>query len=320
MKAITRSKYGGPEVLHLEEMEIPVLKENCIMVRVYANSANPADWHIIRGKPFLARFAFGLFKPADRIPGADFSGIVEETGKNVARFKTGDRVFGETFKGAFAEYTCVPENVCALMPDGTDFAEMACLPIAGLTALQALTTHGQLKAGESVLINGSSGGVGHLAVQIAKAYGAKVTGICSAKNTDFVMSLGAERVIAYDKENVHKLSGNYNLILDTHGNLRFKDFNRLGQRGVITGFTTMGHMIAVSLGKAFNKFPLIQFTAQANTRDLETLAIMIRDRKIKIHIEKTFPYNEIPEAIRYIESMRTRGKVAMIWKSLRQAQ
>lgn len=313
MKAITRSKYGGPEVLHLEEVEKPVVKDNYILVRVMANSANPADWHIIRGTPFMARFAFGLLKPADKIPGADFSGIVEETGKNVSRFRKGDRVFGETFKGAFAEYTSVPENVCASMPEGTDFPEMACMPIAGLTALQALVTHGQIKAGESVLINGSSGGVGHLAVQIAKANGAKVTAVCSGKNVDFVKSLGADRVIAYDTENIHRHTGKYDLVLDTHGNLDFRDFRRLGKRGVITGFTTMRHMISVSAGKAFGKVPVSQFTAEANFKDLETLAAMIRDKKIKVHIDKTFPYNEIPEAIRYIETMRTRGKVAMVW-------
>lgn len=314
MKAITRSRYGGPEVLHLEEVEKPGAKENYILIRVMANSANPADWHIIRGTPFFARFAFGLLKPSDKIPGADFSGIVEEIGKNVSRFRRGDRVFGETFKGAFAQYTSVPESVCASMPEGTDFPEMACLPIAGLTALQALITHGHLQAGESVLINGSSGGVGHLGVQIAKVYGAKVTGVCSGKNADFVRSLGADSVIAYDTENIHNHTGRYDLILDTHGNLDFKDFKRMGKRGVITGFTTIGHMISVSAGKAFGKFPVAQFTAEANFKDLETLAALVRDKKIKVHIDKTFLYNEIPEAIRYIEAMRTRGKVAMVWQ------
>jgi NADPH:quinone reductase-like Zn-dependent oxidoreductase len=313
MKAITRTKYGGSEVLNLEEVEKPVLKDDCILVKVMANSANPADWHIISGKPILARFTFGLFKPAEKIPGADFSGIVEETGRKVTRFETGDRVFGETFNGAFAEYTCVPENVCADMPDGTGFPEMACLPIAGLTAFQALITHGQIKEGESVLINGSSGGVGHLAVQVAKVYGAKVTAVCSGKNVDFVKSLGADHAIAYDLEDIHKLKGKYDLILDTHGNLDYIDFRRMGQRGVITGFTTMGHMTSVMTGRAFGKFPLNSFTAEARSNDLEILAALIRDKKIRVHIDKIFPFNEIPEAIRYIEAMRTRGKVAMVW-------
>ena len=152
MKAFTKTRYGGPEVLQLEEVEKPSLGDDQILVKVVANSANPADWHILRGKPFFARFTFGLFKPKDKIPGADFAGIVEEAGINIDHFKVGDRVFGETLKGgAFAEYTCVPAKVCALMPEGTDFTEMAGVPIAGITALQALITHGKLKAGESVL-------------------------------------------------------------------------------------------------------------------------------------------------------------------------
>ncbi|WP_257666493.1 NAD(P)-dependent alcohol dehydrogenase [Parapedobacter tibetensis] len=314
MKAITKTKYGGPEILQLEEVEKPSLKDDHILVKVAANSANPADWHILRGKPFFARFSFGLFKPKDKILGADFAGIVEEVGNNVAQFKIGDRVFGETLKGgAFAEYTCVPANVCAIMPEEIDFPIMASVPVAGITALQALITHGQLKEGESVFINGSSGGVGHFAVQIAKAYGAHVTAVCSSKNSGFVKTLGADQVIAYDQENIHQHKGKYNLIIDTHGNLSHKDYKRMGQRGVMVGFTTMGHMIPLLLKQVFSKFPLVQFTAEANTKDLETLASLIQNGKIKVHIEKTYSYKEIPKAISYIEAMRTKGKVAMVW-------
>lgn len=314
MKAFVKTKYGGPEVLKLEEVENPFLKDNQIRVKVMANSANPADWHILRGKPFFARFSFGLFKPKNKILGADFAGIVEETGSFVKDFKVGDRVFGESLEGGtFAEYATVPDNVCAIMPEGTEFPEMACVPIAGLTALQALRTHGKLKEGESVLINGSSGGVGHFAVQIAKVYGAKVTAVCSGKNADFARNLGADEVIAYDKENIHRHNGKYNLIVDAHGNLTFSDLKRMGQRAVIVGFTTIGHMMSVLINKAFSKFPLTQFTAVANTTDLELLASLIRDRKIKAYIDKTYPYNNIPEAIGYIEAMHTKGKVAMVW-------
>jgi len=314
MKAFVKTTYGGPEVLKLEEVQKPSVKEDHILVKVKANSANPVDWHIMRGTPFFARFTFGLFKPKNKILGADFAGIVEETGKNVANFKIGDRVFGESFgAGSFAEYTVVPANVCAIMPEGTEFQEMACVPIAGLTALQALITHGQLKEGESVLINGSSGGVGHFAVQIAKAYGANVTAVCSGKNEDFVKSLGADQVISYDKENIHQHNGKYDLIIDTHGNLTHQDFQRMGQRAVVTGFTTMGHMMSELFKKALSKFPLAQFTAEVNQHDLEILASLIRDRKIRAHIDKTYPYTQIPEAIGYIEAMHTRGKVAMVW-------
>jgi NADPH:quinone reductase-like Zn-dependent oxidoreductase len=317
MKAFTKTKYGGPEVLQLEEVEKPSLKDEHLLVKVVANSANPADWHILRGEPLLARFAFGLFKPKDKILGADFAGIVEEVGNNVKHFKVGDRVFGESLSGgAFAQYICVKANVCCLMPQGAGFAQMASVPIAGLTALQALLTHGQLKEGESVLINGTSGGVGHFALQIAKAYGAKVTAVCSAKNVDFAKALGAHQVIAYDKENIHRHQGKYNLIVDTHGNLSHSDFKRMGGRGVVVGFTTMRHMISLSLKGKIKKSSITQFTAQANREDLEKLAFLIQQGKINVHLEKTFAFHQIPEAIGYIEAMRTRGKVAMVWESI----
>lgn len=299
----------------MEEVEKPSLKDGHILVKVIANSANPADWHILRGKPFFARFSFGLFKPKNKVLGADFAGIVEEVGNNVAHFKVGDRVFGETLDGAaFAEYVCAPASVCAIIPEGIDFPVMASVPVAGLTALQALITHGRLKEGESVLINGASGGVGHFAVQIANAYGAKVTAVCSGRNTDFVKALGVDHVIPYDKENIHQHVGKYDLIIDTHGNLSHGDYKRMGQRGVMVGFTTMGQMMSVLLKKVFSKFPLVQFTAEANTKDLETLASLIQLGKIKVHVERTYSYKEIPEAISYIEAMRTKGKVAMVWK------
>jgi len=163
------------------------------------------------------------------------------------------------------------------------------------------------------LINGSSGGVGHFAVQIAKAYGAQVSAVCSGKNIDFVKNLGADHVIAYDKENSIEQNGKYDLIIDTHGNLSHEDFKRLGKRGVLLGFTTMRHMISVLAKSVFSKFPLIQFTSEANTKDLEILASLIQSKQIKVHIEKTFSYKNIPEVISYIEAMRTKGKVAMIW-------
>lgn len=308
-----RTTYGGPEVLRLEEVEKPRLKDDGLLIKVMANSANPADWHIIRGKPFFARFTFGLFRPKYPTPGSDFAGIVEEVGSQVSQFKVGDRVFGEMlFGGAFAEYLSAPEKVCALMPEQTDFAVMASVPIAGLTALQALITHGKLKEGESVLINGASGGVGHFTVQIAKAHGANVTAVCSSRNVEFVKSLGAHQVVAYDQEDIHRHNGKYDLVIDTHGNLSHADFKRMARRGMVTGFTTMGHMMSVLLKNVFDKIPIGQFTAEANTKDLETLARLVQDGTIKPHIEKTYPFSEIPEAVGYIEAMRTRGKVVMV--------
>lgn len=314
MKAFTKYKYGGPEVLQIEEVQKPPIKEGHILVKVYANSANPADWHILRGKPFFARFSFGLFRPKYKIPGADFAGLVTEIGKNVSQFKVGDRVFGETLAGgAFAEFVCVPEKVCGRMPASIDYSQMASVPVAGLTALQALTTYGKLQKGEHVLIHGASGGVGHFAVQIAKAYGAEVTAVCSSKNIRFVKELGADHVIAYDQENIHQHKGNYDMVIDVNGNLHFNDYRRMGKRGVMVGFTGMGHMVSVLFRKSFSKYPLTQFTAQAHSEDLNTLATLISDNKLIPQIEKVYGYEEIPDAIRHIELMRTRGKVVMIW-------
>jgi len=315
MKAFVRHMYGGPEVLQLNDIEKPVLKDDHILVKVFANSANPADWHILRGEPFFARFTFGLFRPKNKLVGADFAGVVVDAGKDVRQFKEGDRVFGEVLNGgAFAEYVVVPGTSCAHIPQGTSFTEIAGVPIAGLTALQALITHGKLKDGEAVLINGASGGVGHFAVQIAKAHGAMVTAVCSSRNTDFVKSLGADKVVAYDKENIHEHEGKYDLIVDTNGNLSFNDYRRMGSRGVMVGFTSMKHMISVLSKKAFSKFPLAQFTARANPEDLQILASLLRDGKIKTHIEKAYLSQDIPEAISHIEKMRTRGKVVMVWE------
>lgn len=314
MKAFTKTKYGGPEILQFEEVEKPIPAEGEILVRIMANSANPADWHIIRGEPILARFAVGLFKPRDKIAGADFAGIVEEVGTGVTRFKAGDKVFGETLQGgAFAEYAAVPVHVCAKMPEGTEFPDMASTPIAGLTALQAVVTHGKLREGETVLVNGSSGGVGHFTVQIAKAYGAIVTAVCSARNADFVKTLGADHVIAYDKEDIHHHSGKYDLVIDVHGNLTYGDYVRMGRRGVVVGFTTLANMASVMLKGKLGRFPLAGFTAEANAKDLETLAFLVGQGRVRPHIEKTYSYREIPEAIAYIEAMHTRGKVVMVW-------
>lgn len=314
MKAFTKEIYGGPEILKLEEIDKPAVKKDHLLIRVKANSANAADWHILRGKPILARFSFGLFRPKIKTFGADFAGVVEELGEDVKDFNVGDRVFGETLDaGAFAEYTCVDAKYCALIPEDLDYKTMASLPIAAITAFQAVITHGKIKKGESVLINGSSGGVGHFTVQIAKALGAKVTGVCSSRNKDLVMSLGADRVITYDTENIHELDEQFDIVIDTHGNLNFRDFKRLGRRGVLIGFTTMGRMISVVLKSSLTKYPLAQFTAEANRKDLESIATLVKEGKIKPHINKIYTYKDIPEAIRYIEDMHTSGKVVMEW-------
>lgn len=315
MKAFVKKIYGGPEVLKLEEIDKPFVKKDHLLIRVMANSANAADWHILRGKPILARFSFGLFKPKKKTFGADFAGVVEEIGEGITDFKVGDKVFGETLDiGSFSEYTCVNAKNCARIPDEINFNTMASLPIAAITAFQAVTTHGKIQKGETVLVNGSSGGVGHFTVQIAKAFGANVTGVCSSRNRDLVKSLGADRVITYDTEDIKKLDEQFDVVIDTHGNLNFKDFKRLGRRGVLIGFTTMGCMISVVLKSSLTKYPLAQFTAEANREDLETIANLVKENRIKPHISKVYSYKDIPEAIRYIEEMHTSGKVVMEWE------
>jgi NADPH:quinone reductase-like Zn-dependent oxidoreductase len=314
MKAFVKTKYGGPKVLKLEDVEKPAVREDHVLVKVFANSANPADWHLLRGEPFFARFTSGLFKPKEKIAGADFAGIVVDKGSNVINLEVGDHVFGETLMGgAFAEFVSVSVSACAKFSKDISFVQMASLPVAGLTSLQGLIRYGKLKPGETVLINGASGGVGHFTVQLAKTYGATVTAVCSSRNADFVKSIGADNVVAYDKENIHLHNGKYDLVIDANGNLTHGDYKRMGRRGVMIGFTTMVHMVSTVLKKAHSKFPLAQFTAEVNSQDLQTLATLVEEGKVKPRIEKLYSFRQIPEAIGYIEAMRTRGKVAMQW-------
>lgn len=314
MKAICKHQYGGPEVLRMEEVPIPQPKGDEVLIQVMANSANPADWHILRGKPYFARFTFGLFKPKNPVLGSDFSGIVKAIGPEVKSLNIGDYVFGEKLQGAFAEFCVLSASVLAKMPSGSSFEDMAALPIAGLTAYQALLEHGKLKQGESVLINGASGGVGHFAVQIAKAYGAEVAGICSSKNVEFVKSLGADDVYPYDKSDLNSLEKQFDLVIDCFGNLKHQQLQALGKRGVLVGFTKMGHMLKVLLNNAFSNFSLKQFTAEPRREELEILANLVSSKQLKPKIAKIYPAEEIPAAIAFIEQMRTPGKVVMRWK------
>jgi NADPH:quinone reductase-like Zn-dependent oxidoreductase len=240
---------------------------------------------------------------------------VEEVGAGVTHFKVGDKVFGDNiFKGAFAEYCLVPAKACGKIAGETSFNEMAVVPIAGISAFQALLTDGKLQKGQSVLINGASGGVGHFAVQIAKAYGAKVTGVCSSEKKNFVYSLGADKVIAYDKQDIREHGGKYDLVLDLHGNLKYQDMRKMGKRAVVVGFASMGNAFSVMVKNTFSKFPLTIFKADANTKDLETLAALIAKGKVKPHIGKNYTYRETPDAIRQVEKGGTSGKVVMEWE------
>ena len=217
MKAIVYHNYGSPDVLRLEEIEKPVPNDNQVLVRVRAASVNPLDWHYMEGTPYFVRLLTGLRKPKDTRLGVDVAGQVEAVGRNVTQFKPGDEVFGAC-RGAFAEYACTSESALVMKPDNVTFEQAASVPVAALTALQGLRDKGQIQPGQKVLINGAAGGVGTFAVQIAKSFGADVTGVCSTRNVDMVRSIGADRVIDYTREDFTKSGQRYDLIFDCVGN------------------------------------------------------------------------------------------------------
>ncbi len=312
MKAILFKEYGSPNILQLEDVEKPVPEDNEVLIKVYAASANPLDWHSMRGAPFLARLEFGLQKPRDSRLGADAAGRVEAVGKNVTQFQVGDEVFGDIFKGGFAEYACANEKLLVTKPANISFEAAAAVPVAALTALQGLRDKGQIRSGQKVLINGASGGVGTFAVQIAKSYGTEVTGVCSTRNLEMVRSIGADHVIDYTKEDFTNNGQRYNLIFDTIGNLSVSGCQRaLTPDGIcaVAGFTTMFHLFQVMLfgGK---KVGMME-TAKADKKDLLFIRELLETGKVVPVIDRSYPLSQTPEAIRYLETSRARGKVVI---------
>jgi len=318
MKAIVYTKYGPPEVLQLKEVAKPVPKDNQVLVKVHAASANALDWHFMRGAPFLARLAGGLRKPKDPRLGADFAGRVEAVGTNVTQFQPGDEVFGaET--GSFAEYASVPENTLALKPTKSSFEEAAAIPVAAITALQGLRDKGQIQSRQKVLVNGASGGVGTFAVQIAKSFGTEVTGVCSTRNLDLVRSIGADHVIDYTQADFTKNGQHYDLIYDAVGNRSVSDYKRaLNPNGtcVIAGFQNLSrlfeHMVLGPLrSRTGNKKVGLMGIAKMNQKDLVFVKELLEAGKIVPVIERRYPLREVPEAIRYLEEGHARGKVVI---------
>ena len=320
MKAITYTKYGSPEVLQLKDVEKPVPKDNEVLVKIIAASANPADWHMIRGEPKFARLAFGLFKPKNVIPGIDIAGIVEAVGKNAIEFQPGDEVFGDCgWGGAFAEYACATENRLVLKPANISFEEASTILVAGITALQALRDKGKIQSGQNVLIIGASGGVGTFAVQLAKYFGAEVTGVCSTRNLDLVRSIGADKAIDYTKEDFTNTNQRYDLIIDNVANRSVNNLNRaLSPNGicVIVGFSSVSRMFQqMFLGQLIsvtgNKKIIGLGAAKSNKKDLLLLKDLLEAGKIKPVIDRCYPLSEITEAIRYLEEGHARGKVVI---------
>jgi NADPH:quinone reductase-like Zn-dependent oxidoreductase len=317
MKAIIFPQYGSPDVLQFVEKEKPTPQEGQVLVKIHAASANPLDWHRMRGAPILARLEEGFRQPKNTLFGADIAGIVEAVGGGVSQFKPGDAVFGDIYAGGFAEYATAPEKKLALKPASISFEAAAAVPVAGVTALQGLRDAGHLQAGQRVLVNGASGGVGTFAVQIAKSFGAAVTGVCSARNLDLVRSVGADHVIDYTREDFTKSGQQYDLIFDAVGNLSVGSMERAlttNGKGVVAGFTTMPRLFQViALGglvsrRGPKKIGLMG-TAQMNQADLRMLGDMLQAGTIVPVIDRRYPLEQTAEAIRYLETGHARGKV-----------
>ena len=323
MKAIVYCDYGLKN-LKLENIEKPTPNDDQLLVRVRAASVNPYDWHFVEGTPKIMRaMGVGLRKPKDTRLGVDFAGTVEAIGKNVTQFKPGDEVFGGR-GGAFAEYVCPRANrAVALKPANLTFEQAASVNIAGITALQAIRDKGNVQPGQKVLINGASGGVGTFAVQIAKTFGADVTGVCSSRNVDLVRSLGADHVIDYTKEDFAKGTERYDVILDNVPNHSLSECRRIltpnGKYVMIGGGGPNDSRWVGPFGRVIKTMVLSPFTSQkmgmmmadANGKDLTILADMMQSGKLKPVIDRTYKLNEVPAAIAYLEEGHARGKVVI---------
>jgi NADPH:quinone reductase-like Zn-dependent oxidoreductase len=323
MKAIVYCDYGVPN-LKFQEIEKPIPKDDQLLVRVRAASVNPLDWHFIEGTPYVMRaMGVGLRKPKDTRLGVDFAGTVEAVGKNVTKFKPGDEVFGGR-DGAFAEYVCVRESrAVALKPANVTFEQAASVPIAGITALQGLRDKGKVQPGQKVLINGASGGVGTFAVQIAKSFGADVTGVCSTRNVDLVRSIGADHVIDYTKEDFTKSDQRYDVMYDTVGNRSLLECRRVltpkgkavmiggggpGDQGLIGPLVGPIKLLMLS---PFVSQEMGTFLAELNQKDLTFLADLMESGKVTPVIDKRYKLSELPQAIEYLEQGHARGKVVI---------
>jgi NADPH:quinone reductase-like Zn-dependent oxidoreductase len=320
MKAIVYRCYGSPDVLEFTDVEKPTPLDDQVLVRVKAAAVNPLDWHYMRGLPYVMRLSSGLGAPTDKRLGVDFAGTIEAVGKDVTRFEPGDDVFGGS-TGAFAEYVTVREDrALARKPANMTFAQAASVPIAGITALQALRDNGRLQPGQKVLINGASGGVGTFAVQIAKSFGAEVTGVCSTRNVEMVRSIGADHVIDYKKENYTESGQSYDLIIDMVGN-----HSLLANRDVLTpeGILVIvggpsGNWLGPLTGpiKALLLSPFVDqeigiILAQLRADDLEILGELMQAGKVTPVIDQRYALSELAEAMRYSESGRARGKIVI---------
>lgn len=319
MKAMVYTHYGPPDVLQLKEVARPAVGDDDVLVKIQATGVNAADWHLLRADPFLVRLmGMGLFKPKNTILGADIAGRVEAVGKNARQFQPGDEVFGDIAGcgfGGFAEYVSVPESALAPKPANLSFVEAAAVPMAAVTALQGLRDKGQIQPGQKVLINGASGGVGTFAVQIAKAFGAEVTAVCSTAKVEQARSLGADHVIDYTREDFTQNGQRYDLILAVNGYHPISAYKRaLTPEGVyvMVGGTTTQMFQALLLGPLMSMIAgkkMGALVAKPDKEDLACVKELLEAGKVVPVIDRCYPLGETAEAIRYVEAGHARGKV-----------
>ena len=319
MKAIVCHRYGSPEALRCEDVEKPTAGEDDVLLKVRAAAVNPLDWHLLRGTPYLGRVVLGLRKPRVTRPGRDVAGLVEAVGGNVTRFKPGDAVFG-VCRGAFAEYACASQSKLVIKPENVTFAQAAAVPVAALTALQGLRDKGRIQPGQKVLIHGAAGGVGTFAVQIAKAFGAEVTAVCSPRNAEMVRSIGADRVIDRTREDFTTSRQRYDLILDcfaTHSLLACRRVLSPGGVYVLVGGpvgSITGLMARSLTALALSRLPrrkLLMLLTRSSPEDLTVLSELLEAGKVKPVLDRRHGLSAVPEAIRYLAEGHARGKIVI---------
>jgi NADPH:quinone reductase-like Zn-dependent oxidoreductase len=320
MRAVTQHRYGPPTVLEVSEIELPLPRRGEVLVRVQAASVHPGDYFVMTGVPYIARLAFGLRRPRHGIPGRDLAGIVAAVGQGVTALRAGDAVFGWTTTGALAEYARVPAHQLAPLPDGISAVQAAAVPTSGMTALQALRDIAEVRPGQTALITGASGGVGSFAVQIAKAFGGEVTGVCSAGNVDLVRSLGADHVIDYTTTDVTRTGERCDVILDSVESMPLDAVRRAlaptrtlipnsGHGGRWIG--PLGRIARARLLSGFSRQRLRPFTSIGRREDLLALAGMLATGQVTPVVERTYALDEVADAFRHVAAGHTRGKVVV---------
>jgi NADPH:quinone reductase-like Zn-dependent oxidoreductase len=320
MKAIVGERYGTPDVLELRDMDKPVIDDDQVLVRVHASSVNPAEWYRVHG-PFFIRPSEGMRRPKRAALGTDLSGQVEAVGQNVEEFKPGDDVFGAGL-GAWAESAVARESRLARKPANVSFEEAAVVPIAALTALQALRDHARVEPGHKVLVNGASGGVGTYAVQLAKSFGATVTAVCSTRNVELVLSLGADRVIDYTQEDFTQPGERHDAMLDIAGSRSFREFKSVlapharivavGAPMSVRGLGPLKHIVGTRLAALGRSQTVINFVAKITKEDLEAMREHLEAGTVKSVIDRRYELREVPEALRYLGTTHARGKLAIV--------